>query len=242
VLEVISRAEGNGRKETGRRVRLRIEQVLNAARARGLRRRDSINPADQKLIAAVRPTKRKGERPHYRAVKIGDAPRVFQALKAGASTRSALAAWCFMVLTASRPSEALQAKWLEIDLDERLWTVPAERMKSAVEHVVPLCSAALEVLELQARVRTGDAVFPGLSGSPLCYDAFAYAPARARPRIDAATPHGWRSVFRSWAGNVAEDVPRDLAEAALAHSGRGRRRILARFPCGRAAPQGDGDV
>jgi integrase len=120
-----------------------------------------------------------------------------------------------MVLTAARPSEALQARWDEIDLDKRLWVVPAERMKSAREHIVPLSQAAVDILEQQARIRTGDSVFPGRSGSPFVYDTFAAAPARAG--IDACTPHGWRSVFRDWAGDIGE-IPRDLAEAALAHS------------------------
>jgi integrase len=120
-----------------------------------------------------------------------------------------------MVLTAARPSEALNSKWSEIDLDKRLWTLSPERMKSSKQHIVPLSAAALEVLDRQARVRTGDAVFPGGSGSPLSYNSFATAPMRAG--IDAACPHGWRSVFRDWAGDVG-DVPRDLAEATLAHS------------------------
>jgi integrase len=75
-------------------------------------------------------------------------------------------------------------------------------------------TAALAVLDRQQRVRTGDAVFPGRSGSPLSYASFATAPAKAG--IDACTPHGWRSCFRDWCGDIG-DVPRDLAEAALAH-------------------------
>ena len=99
--------------------------------------------------------------------------------------------------------------------DRRLWTLPPERMKSAKQHVVPLSTAALTVLDRRQRVRTGDAVFPGRSGSPLSYASFATAPAKAG--IDACTPHGWRSCFRDWCGDIG-DVPRDLAEAALAHS------------------------
>ena len=120
-----------------------------------------------------------------------------------------------LVLTAARPSEALEARWAEVDFDRRLWTLPAERMKSAKQHVVPLSTAALAVLDRQQRVRSGDAVFPGRSGSPLSYASFATAPAKAG--IDACTPHGWRSCFRDWCGDIG-DVPRDLAEAALAHS------------------------
>ena len=71
------------------------------------------------------------------------------------------------------------------------------------------------MLDRQQKVRTSDAVFPGRSGSPLSYASFATAPAKAG--IDACTPHGWRSCFRDWCGDIG-NVPRDLAEAALAHS------------------------
>ena len=179
----------------------------------GLRTATLINPAGSNLIAAAHPSKRKGERRHYRAVKIDDAQEVFRALKA--EEGSAFGAWLFMVLTAARPSEALEARWAEVDFDRRLWTLPAERMKSAKQHVVPLSIAALAVLDRQQRVRTGDAMFPGGSGSPLSYASFATAPAKAG--INACTPHGWRSCFRDWCGDIG-DVPRDLAEAALAHS------------------------
>ena len=94
------------------------------------------NPADSKPIAATRPTRRKGARPHFRGVDLAGAPEVFQALKSEAEEHSACAAWVFMIVTAARPSEALSACWAEIDLDRKLWTVPAARMKSAREHIV----------------------------------------------------------------------------------------------------------
>jgi integrase len=217
ILAVMKRAEEAGAPELARRARQRIEQVLN--RAIALSGKAMRNPADIKLISAVRPMKRKGERPHFRAVKLEDAPKVYQELRAKAESHSAFAAWCFVVLTASRPSEALEARWSEIDLDKRLWTVSAARMKSAREHIVPLSTAALAVLDLQAGRRindASDAVFPSRGGSPFSYTCFAGAPDKAG--IDAATPHGWRSIFRRWAGDIADDVPRDLAEAALSHS------------------------
>jgi integrase len=159
--------------------------------------------------------KRRGEQPHFRAVDLADAPGVFQKLKAQASASTALAAWALMVLTAVRPSEALNAQWDEIDQGQRLWAIPASRMKSARAHVVPLSAEALAIVERQRSVRSGEAVFPGRSGSPLSYSSFADAPMKAG--IDVATAHGWRSVFRDWAGDIG-DVPRDLAESALAHS------------------------
>ena len=89
-------------------------------------------------------------------------------------------------------------------------------MKSGVEHVVPLSAIALEVLARQARVRTGDAIFPGRGGSPISYASFFLMPSKAG--LDAANPHGWRSTFKDWCGDVAEDVSWEVAEAALAHS------------------------
>jgi integrase len=136
ITAIMLRAEKAGAPDTARRVRSRIELVLNAAIAQGLRTATLINPAGGKLIAAAHPSKRKGERPHYRAVKIDDAQEVFRALKA--EEGSAFGAWLFMVLTAARPSEALEARWAEVDFDRRLWTLPPERMKSAKQHVVPL--------------------------------------------------------------------------------------------------------
>ena len=192
ILAVVDAAEQAGVKETGRRVRARIEQVINAAIALSGKARP--NPADGKLIAAARPIKRKGERPHYRAVDLNDAPKVFQALKALAEMHTVFAAWCLMISCALRPSEALNTRWHEPNLDEKLLVKPAATMKSEREHIVPLSSLALAVLERQARVRTGDAVFPGPSGSPLSYNSFATAPMKAG--IDAACPHGWRSIFR----------------------------------------------
>src|SRR6476660_7184035 len=92
---------------------------------------------------------------------------------------------------------------------------PGPTMKSERKHIVPLSTTAIAILERQAHVRTGDAVFPGPSGSPLSYNSFATAPTKAG--INAACPHGWRSVFRDWAGNIG-DVKREVAEFALAHS------------------------
>jgi integrase len=219
IIEIMERAERAGAPEVARRIRARIEQVLNAAIA--LSGKAVRNPADGKLIAAAHPTERNGERPHFRAVDLDDAPKVYQELRARVESHSAFAAWCLMILCASRPSEALEAQWGEIDLVKRLWTIPGDegmkwgRMKAGREHQMPLSTEALAVLEQQQSRRTGDAVFPGRGGSPLSYDTFARAPVTVE--IDAATAHGWRSVFRDWCGDVADDVPRDLAEAALAH-------------------------
>ena len=160
-------------------------------------------------------------RPHFRRIeKIDDAPEAFRALceaRKGAQglMATSLDAWVFMIACAARPSEALHARWSEIDRAKRLWTVPKARMKSERKHIVPLSALALEVLERRALVRTGDVVFPGWSGSPVGYSNFAKAPSKLG--LDLAAPHSWRSVFRDWCHSVGR-ISRDLAEEALAHS------------------------
>jgi integrase len=208
-------AEKANAKETARRSRARIETVLDSAIAKGQCDATRRNPADAKLIAKIHPLRRRGEREHYRAVPLDAAPAIFRRLRERAETSTPIAAWLFMIATAARPSEAFYARWDEIDLDKALWTVPAARMKSGRKHAIPRSSLALAILKRQATVRSGDAVFPGGSGSPLSYPTFTRALTEAG--IDAETPHSWRSIFRDWAGDYGR-IDRDLAEAALAHS------------------------
>ena len=220
VTAIMQRAEDAGAPATAFRVRMRVEQVLSHAIA--LSGKALGNPAAGKL----HPKPPKGERPHFRAVDLDDAPAVFRALKAkavehagsltGSLTGNAFNAWLMMILTASRPGEALGARWSEINLAKKLWVVPGARMKSGKAHTVPLSDEVLAVLDRQGPACTGDLIFPGRGGSLMSYDTFTLAPSKAG--IDAASPHGWRSVFRDFCGDIADDISRDLAEAALAHS------------------------
>jgi integrase len=204
-----------GAPTAGPRVRLRIEQVINAAIALGQRNAALGNPAAAKLIKAVRPAPKAVDE-HFRRIALADAPAIFRALKKRAADSTAFAAWAFTIATASRPGEeALKAQWSEIDLARKVWTVPAPKMKGGRAHVVPLSGVAMWALEQQRKRQTGDAVFPGPSGSPLNYTSFSRAPMKAG--IDAGAPHSWRSIFRDWAGDIGR-VDRDLAEAALAHA------------------------
>jgi integrase len=218
VAAIVRAAADKGNAETGRRVRSRVERIINAAVAVGRRDAALPNPASIKLVVTQAPAlkRERGAKEHYRRVRLDDAPATFRRLYDLAATRTTYAAWCFMILTASRPSEALLARWDEVDLAKKVWTAPAARMKGAVEHVVPLSSIALAVLELQARRRVGDgdAVFPGRSGTPTAYAGFATAPARAG--IDAGAPHGWRSVFSDTAAETL-GVDRETRELCLAH-------------------------
>jgi integrase len=215
VVAVMRPAEKANAPEVARRVRARIETVLDAATAKGQRDVTRLNPASARLIAKVHPSKRRGERKHYRAVPLDSAPEIFRRLRDRAETSTPIAAWLFMIATAARPSEALKARWDEIDLVQKLWTIPAARMKNDKPHAVPLSSIALAALERQACVRAGDAVFPGPRGVHPSYRTFVDAAMKAG--VDAGAPHSWRSIFKDWAGDYGR-IDRDLAEAALAHS------------------------
>jgi integrase len=106
-------------------------------------------------------------------------------------------------------------RWSEIDFDNKVWTVPANRMKAGREHRVPLSSPATSILRPLERMKIGDFVFPGQArGKPLSNMAMEMM--LRRMKVDHATVHGFRSSFRDWAGNVS-NFPRELIETALAH-------------------------
>ena len=120
----------------------------------------------------------------------------------------------FAILTAARTGEVIGAEWSEIDLEAKLWTVPASRMKAGKEHRVPLSDRALEVLADLSR--DGEFVFPsGRAGKPLSNMAMLELLRGMRGR--GATVHGFRSTFRDWAAEQTS-FPNELCEIALAHA------------------------
>ncbi len=120
------------------------------------------------------------------------------------------------ILTAARTGEVIGAKWDEIDLGERLWVVPAERMKAGREHRVPLPDAALAILEGMRKTRQGEHIFPGgKAGRPISNMAMLML-LRRMGRGDL-TAHGFRSSFRDWAAERTT-FPAEVAEMALAHT------------------------
>ena len=114
----------------------------------------------------------------------------------------------FIVPTAVRLSEALDAPWGEFDLEARSWTIPASRMKAGREHRVPLSDRCCQILAAMQLERRGDRVF---QVSPRTIQNTV-----DRMNVDA-TLHGFRSSFRDWCGDVAH-APREIAEEALAHA------------------------
>src|SRR6478672_3735242 len=211
VLEVLKPIWGS-KPETASRLRGRIEKVLDAAKAQGLRFGE--NPARWRgHLDHLLPKPSKLTRGHHAAMPYADVPAFMSDLKA----REAVAARAleFTILTATRSGEVLGARWEEIDLDRGVWTVPPQRMKGGRELRVPLSGRALEILRAMHEVRSGEFVFPGQrANKPLSHMAMEMM--LRRMKIEGATVHGFRSAFRDWAGNET-GYPRELIETALAH-------------------------
>jgi integrase len=141
------------RPYTSQQLRARIESILEAAGAAGHRDRNLSNPAKLKGNIEFLLPQIELRRTHYRRPELDDAPVLYRTIAAAEGT--AFAAWTFMILTTCRPGEAVKAVWPEIDLAKRLWIIPAARMKSKRQHIIPLSTAALAVLEGQAARRSG---------------------------------------------------------------------------------------
>lgn len=205
-----------GKSETASRVRGRIESVLDYAKARGWR--EGENPARWRGHVANMLPKRSKVQPveHHAALPW----REIGAFMASLATQEGLGALAlrFAILTAARTSEAIEARWQEIDMVTGVWIVPPARMKAAKEHRVPLPDDAQAILREVARLRDdarGGWVFPGArAGRPLSNMAFLML-LRRMGRGDL-TAHGFRSTFRDWAAETGQ--PADVAEAALAHT------------------------
>lgn len=201
--------------ETAKRVRGRIERILDAAKARGLRSRDAMNPATYRgHLSHLLPAQSKLARGHHAALAWQELPEFMIKLRA----RPALAARCleFVILTAARSGEALGATWGEIDFGRQLWTVPKERMKAGVAHDVPLSVQAVAVLET-LRPKEPEATSPIFAVGGAQRSNMAMAMLLRRMGRSDITTHGFRSTFRDWAGD-ATSFPRELIEQALAHT------------------------
>ena len=147
---------------------------------------------------------------HFRALDPKDVPAIYKAIEICSAELFSKLALQLLILTAARPGEIRGAQWAEIDMENAVWTIPAERMKGEVEHRIPLSRSALEVLEQAKAISKGSYVFGG--GMPL--GSATMLKILRRERVDS-TVHGFRSTFRQWC--QAENVPFEVAEAALAH-------------------------
>ncbi len=196
--------------ETARRVRQRIASVIDWAVAKGYR----DGPLAMAVIDKALPKQRERVK-HHKALPYTDLPAFIAQLRARETMgRLALEA---VILTAARSGEVRLATWDELDLEQALWTIPAERMKAGREHVVPLSEAAVTLFKGMKKYQNGgsDLVFQGQKrGKPLSDMTLTKA---LRDMGLDVTAHGFRSTFRDW---VSEETnySGELAEAALAHS------------------------
>lgn len=201
----------NSHPETARRIKQRIGTVMKWAMAQGWR---TDNPAE--AIAKALPKHDRSKVTHRKALPYAAVAAALRTVRESNASTQAKLAFEFLVLTATRSGETRGALWSEIDLAKAEWTIPAERMKAKRPHRVPLSKRCIEILE-QARTLksdTSDYVFPGtLEHKPL--SDMTLSKLLKDLGIDAV-PHGFRSSFRDWAGELT-NFPREVCEFALAH-------------------------
>jgi integrase len=193
-------------------LRGRIEAVLDAAKAQGLRQGE--NPARWRgHLDKLLPKRGKLTRGHHAAMPYSEVPAFIAALREREA--NAGLALEFAILTAARSGEVLGARWAEIDLEAKTWTIQAERTKTSMAHRIPLSVRALAILEKLAEANTGEHVFSGQRpGRPLSPASLTMV--LRRMKVGGVTVHGFRSAFRDWAGDQTI-FAREVCEAALAH-------------------------
>ena len=202
----------SARPETSRRVLQRVRVVFDWCKAHGHYSGD--NPTLG--LTNVLP-KHRSARAHHPALPYQQVPTFVQALRETDAAESVRLALEFTILCATRTSETLNATWEEVDLEGRTWTIPGRRMKSSIEHRVPLSQRAIEILvRAKAMQDGGEYVFPGRTAKkPLSNMAFLMT--LRRMKRDDITTHGFRSSFRDWAAERTNS-PRAVCESALAHA------------------------
>ena len=195
--------------ETARRLSQRIKTVLDVAKSKGFRVGE--NPITEIKDAKVLP-KVTAKPKHHKAMKWQEVPNLYLELQ----TRNAMAAKALMFtcLTGSRTSEVLEMEWSEVNLENHIWTCPAERMKAGVTHRVPLTAEMIEIIEpLQAMA--SKFVFEGQKRhQPLSNMSMLML--LRRMKVEGVTVHGFRSTFRDWVSETT-NTSREISEMSLAH-------------------------
>jgi integrase len=204
----------SAKTETANRVRGRIEAILDWATVRGFRAGE--NPARWRgHLDKVLPARSKVRTvKHHAALPYADVAEFMSDLRDRDNVSAR--ALEFTILTAARTGESLGARWDEIDWANKLWTIPAERMKGRRPHVVPLSRAALAMIEGQQAKRASEFIFPGAKSGRALSNMALLELLRGMQR-GRLTTHGFRSTFRDWAGDCTNH-PRDVIEAALSHA------------------------
>ncbi len=199
--------------ETARRVRRHIRATLKWCQAHGF---VQFNAAGEAIDGAL--PKMPAVKSHFRALPYREVASALDIIQSSRASLTAKLAFRFLVLTAARTSEIRGTRWDEIDVNSRLWRIPGERMKNASEHRVPLSASALDVLDQARALDDGSGlVFPSphRRGCQLSNMTLTKV-LRDSGLAERSTVHGFRSSFRDWCAETGK--PREIAEAALAHT------------------------
>ena len=209
---------------TATRMRQRMEKIFDWAILNNYR--EKANPAGRHILTAL-PKPRRAE--HMKAIPYAEVPAAIHAVELSTSLPLTRLCFRFLILTATRSSEARLAAWSEIDWERRVWTIPAERMKMGRQHRVPLSDQAMEtlydanqVVHVHRRKQKVDGsatefpteglIFHTNTGGEITGAGLSHT--LQRLKLDCV-PHGFRSSFRNWCAE--HGVPREVAEASLSH-------------------------
>jgi len=201
------------KNETAARIRGRIENILDWSAFRKYRSGENPVRWTGHLEHQLPPSGKVKKVKHHNALpyeKIGQFMAELRK-KNGLSAR----ALELIILTATRSGEVRGATWDEFDLDKRLWTVDAKRMKMDEPHRIPLSTSAMHLIESLPRVEGTNLLFPSEEGGVMSYNAFDWI-YDSLGLFRKITTHGFRSTFRDWGGEMT-NYPRDVMEFALAH-------------------------
>lgn len=195
--------------DMSRKVKGRVSQVLNYSHSKGWR------PTEAPGRAVTMGLGKRAASKNLAAMPYSDVPSFVAGLKVKDDTMGRLAL-LFVILTGARSGEVRQARWSHIDLATKLWTRPANLMKSRTAHVITLSDAAIGVLKRAAALRSAkpDELIFSVGGRPLSDMTLTKVMREAKAPY---TVHGFRSSFRDWAAEKMPEIPDAVAEAALAH-------------------------
>lgn len=201
--------------ETARRVLQRMTAVFDAEIV--LENRERANPCTGVARVLGATPREKG---NYRSLPYGQIGAFVKALRLRAGDPATKLCLEWLILTAARSGEARGAAWTEIDKNQAMWILPAERMKGRREHVVPLTSRCIEIVKAtRALGRKGPLLFPSQMSGEMLSDMTLTKLLRDMDYASVATVHGFRSTFKTWCGEV-DKVRDEVSEAALAHMDR----------------------
>lgn len=209
ILTPLKRVEERNTVDMAHRLTMYINDILNFAVNAGIIAFNACLKVNKSLKKH-----RKENNPHIDSKEIDELMRAIAKARISKQTRIAL---LFKTLTMTRSAEATGAQWEEIDLDKKLWTIPAERMKARIQHVIPLSSQTIKLLrEIQPVTGHLKYIFPkrGENNKPMTPDALNTALNRMGYK-GKQTAHGLRGLARTYLSE--EGVREEYGEMCLAH-------------------------